>query len=126
MTEWPASSGLPASPGHEALALAELWRNASQRDEWKDISQIGGNRRRGRTNPAETPNSTCFSRFYRAGVTRVSLMIVSVCAGQRLSSDTNDRSDTTVRLRARFDLTWLTIMVFRWIRCSDLQVRWLW
>jgi hypothetical protein len=30
-------------------------------------------------------------------------MIVSVCAGQRLSSDTSDRSDTTVRLRARFD-----------------------
>jgi hypothetical protein len=26
--------------GHEALALAALWRNASQGDEWKDISQL--------------------------------------------------------------------------------------
>jgi hypothetical protein len=31
------------STGHEALALAELWRAASQRDEWQDISQIGHN-----------------------------------------------------------------------------------
>jgi hypothetical protein len=26
--------------GHEAFALAALWRNASQLDEWKDISAL--------------------------------------------------------------------------------------
>jgi hypothetical protein len=31
------------STGHEALDVAESWRNASQRGEWKDISQLGGN-----------------------------------------------------------------------------------
>jgi hypothetical protein len=29
---------------HEALAWAESLRNANQRNEWKDISQIGHNR----------------------------------------------------------------------------------
>jgi hypothetical protein len=37
--------------GHEALALAESLRNASQRDEWKDISQIGRNPPPRRDNP---------------------------------------------------------------------------